>query len=189
MKTLNKLFLILFFSVSLLSCHGQHVKSTYHRDLKKWTRQGESFQANLFFVSVKWGATLLSREMILAQGEEVGHIYESPKEKQKFLEEELAKLNHSTRFFVSFYGYDRKNSDLAKAISDWKLALNVNGKKYLPTTIERINKISPLEKKFYPYIDIWSNYYLVTFPVAHDELSKHITLSVHGPFGSNDLTW
>ena len=92
-------------------------------------------------------------------------------------------------FADPFYAYDRKNGDLANKDSDWQLFLDVDGKKIKTKKIEKISKITDYHRVLFPYSNIWSRHYLISFPKHNEQKFTPVTLSIRGPFGQSQLEW
>lgn len=191
MKKRVSLLLVAFllcFTVSLLvEASG---KSAYRKVLKKYTRSDELYQNVGLYASISWHATLLCPDYLAAQAREASRIYHyDPVRQDAFLDAELSRVAGRTAFFLSFYAFDRKFADLSKKGSDWQLRLVVGGHEYDPEKIERIDKPTMLQKWFYPYINLWSHHYIVTFPPSAGVQTTGIAMEVRGPFGHGILKW
>lgn len=198
-------------SMILLFCGGvffsaaASTKSDYRRAFKKHTRSDELYQNVGLYASISWYATVLSPEFARAQAGEAARIYHyTPKEQEDFYRAELSKSSGQLRLFLSFYAFDRKSSDITKKGNPWQLKLVKNGQEYQPVKIEKVDKPTQLEKWFFPYINIWSVHYYITFPVALGDCitsdiscntsyiynnTSPLSLEVRGPFGHGTLVW
>lgn len=164
-------------------------KKAYRKVLKNWTRQREEFQRDDLYSSLRWYATLQSPEFIQAKSNYMNDIYlYRGEERQKLADQESQKFSAVTGFFISLYSYDYKYSDLTRKDSYWKLYLEVNGKRYEPVSIERIDKLTPLYQVLYPYSDLWSRYFYVYFPKIDME-NVELKLFVAGPTSRSELKW
>ena len=165
-------------------------KSEYHKVFKDWTQKQEVYQREDFYASMTWAATLLSPEFLTAQNNEIARIYrQTDAEKTKSSDERIAKFANATVFFVSFYGYDYRTSNLAKKDSIWKLRLEVDGKRYDPVKFESMSKPTPIDGQLFPYINPWSYHYYVYFPNVALNGARQIKLTIDGPFSHGSLAW
>lgn len=180
----------LLLATLLLSSGAMAGRAAFKTAFKKWTRSDELYQNLGLYASISWHATLLSEDYLIAQAHEVGRIYDyDTAQTQAYLDGEIDRARDKLLFFVSFYAFDRKNDDLAKQSSDWQLHALIDGEKIKPLKIEPIGKPSPLEKRLFPYINLWSRHYWVSFPRAISHDSTPVTLEVRGPFGHGTLSW
>jgi hypothetical protein len=178
-------FLFLFFLSPLA-----HAKNPYKKAVKKWTREHEVYQREDFYTSLKWFATLQSDDFIAAKAQEMAQIYEyDGSQHQAYLKKELDQHQPYLSFFVSFYGYDYNNSDISNEKSDWKIQVEVNGERYEPVKIVKIDKLKPLHQRLYPYANLWSRHFFIYFPKPAGADSSQVRLLMNGPFGNDELIW
>jgi hypothetical protein len=165
-------------------------KKEYRKALKTWSRSDELYQRQDFYASMKWDVTYFSPDFFAAQVDEVARIYDSsPAENAKYGNDQHAKFGGFTIFFVSFYGYDYKNSDLAKKNSVWTLRMEVGGERYDPVKFESVNKPTPLDRQLYPYINTWARHYFVYFPKISVLNPGDLKLKINGPYSQGSLSW
>lgn len=163
---------------------------SYKKTLKKWTRSGECYRYQDLHAAIIWNATLLTDEMILAQTKKYAKTYDLKSAgKAAFLESLRQKRKGGTLFFVSFYSYDRRFSDLKNPEASWDLRLETGESQIKPTHMDPIGRITPLDILLYPYVNVWSRGYYVWFPISIENLSFPVILSVYGPQASSSLTW
>lgn len=137
-----------------------------------------------------WHVTYLSPEFLAAQIEEVARIYDwSPSEKEKYAVAQQGKFSNYTVFFVSFYAYDYKTSDLSATDPIWSLKLEVGGQRYEPVKFESVRRPTPLDAQLYPYINPWSRHYFVFYPKFTGDERGSLTLKVNGPHAQDALSW
>ncbi|MGZ3818786.1 MAG: hypothetical protein ACXVCA_19290, partial [Bdellovibrio sp.] len=88
---------------------------------------------------------------------------------EKKLAEEKGKvenrLNNETEIFLSFFTPNRKDDNLSKPNSIWKIFLDVNGKRYEGKATKIKLSLSEIES-LYPYHNRFYTPYSVTFPVS-----------------------
>lgn len=177
----------LFLSVFLMGFSSSQYKKTY----KTWTRSDEVYQREDFHASFKWHATRLSPEFIQSWAEEYAHIYDLNQDQQVAYSQDLDnKYSGQNVFFVVFYSYNNRESDLAKKDSIWQLSLKSQSEKLSPVKIEKLSKPNSFDKRIFKDLDTWSTGYFVYFPKFQSETQGYpITLSIHGPTGHGDLSW
>lgn len=168
--------------------HYPHVrKSVYRKAFKKWTKSDELYQREDFYASMAWHVTYLSPGFLSTLVDEVARIYDySPAETDKYRREVMQKFGDNSVFFVSFYGYDYKASDISKKDSVWKLRLETADSRDEPEKIELIKKPDPLLTQLYNYIRPWARHYYVYFPQVD---APTVKLKVNGPHSQGELTW
>lgn len=135
--------------------------------------------------AILWKATPVNDEVLGAQIEEYARIYE-PSDAVEYANERRQHQGKDSLFFVSFYSGNRPFEDLTNARADWELRLKMGGEVYAPLRFEKIKKHSPLDLRFYPYLNQWSHGYYVWFPRIHD---KNFSLSVRSPYARSELHW
>jgi hypothetical protein len=189
MKIFRSIFVVSLAVLVFCACAGTRAKHVYRAVLHEWTRSGEAFQSELLFISVKWHASLLSPDLLLAQANEVGNVYQAGDERDAFLASESTRYRGTISFFVSFYSFEHKYSDLSREDCSWKLSLVDHGARSTPLTIQKIHTLTPLQRYLFPYVDTWSSFYIVSFPRAASTNYHGLELSIRGPDGSSHLDW
>ncbi|MGH1469049.1 MAG: hypothetical protein ACRBBP_09250 [Bdellovibrionales bacterium] len=92
-------------------------------------------------------------------------------------------LSGHSDFFLTFYSPRTKRNKLDQSASDWKAVLKINGSEY-EGKIKLRKNISHHNKVYFPELDPWSTPYLVTFPVATNNLtSSKFEVLIMGPEG------
>lgn len=184
------LFIVTFFLLVTSIPQNSYAKNHYKSTLKEWTREEEVYGRDDFYASMKWIATFQSAAYLKSKINKLTTIYGySGQDLQELISKEQTPCLDNYCFYVSFYAYDRKNGDLASKDGDWKLSLDVNGRKIKPTKIEKVSKITAYHRALFPYSNIWSRHYLISFPKTTKQDSTPVTLSIRGPFGKSQLEW
>lgn len=132
--------------------------------------------------------TLQNSKVVAALTDERARIYQWTEEqyqKEKALGEEgLAK---KTEVFLSFFVPERKEDDLHKPGTKWKLFLDVNGKRYEGKSSKVKTLFSEL-MVLYPHHTRFGSPYLVEFPVSVREIEAFPSrMIITGPPGSTTL--
>ncbi|MDG0815599.1 hypothetical protein [Bdellovibrio svalbardensis] len=132
--------------------------------------------------------TALNSKVMEAQMDQLTRIYQW--DDKKYLEEKSkfeGRLNKETEFFVAFYTPERKSDDLNKPNTQWRLFLDVAGKRY-EGKVAKIKTASPELISLYPSFNRFYTPYSVTFNVPMKSIeSLPMKLTVTGSVGSAAL--
>lgn len=138
-------------------------QSEYERILEKNSQSSRRYQG--FYNTLQVEATILNSTMTQAQLEQNARLFLWNREK---MDEETKKAKErndkQTDVFLSFYTPERKNDNLNKTQSNWKIFLDVDGKRY-DGKVTKIKSILSEVQGLYPYHNRFSTPYTVTFPV------------------------
>lgn len=188
-KQYSVLSFVLFLNFFLFATPSFAKRVSYKKALKQHTESQEIYQREDFHASLSWHATWLKPAFLEAMSYEHAKIYNlNSNERITYLKDLQREYADFDVFFVSFYSYDRKESDLASLRTVWKLRLEGEGDQYYsPAKFEKVAKPNTYLKRMFPYINTWSNHYYVFFPKSG--FGKSAKLSVRGPTGKGHLTW
>ncbi len=165
------------------------ISQSHNKNLKTWTRQDEVYQREDFHASLKWHATWLSGDFLIAWAHEQAKIYDlDPVAEANFLEDLQKQYSGVDAFFVSFYSYSFIESDLSNPKAVWKMSLETADENVLPAKIEKLSKPTSYHKRIFNYIDTWSSCYFVTFPKSQNR-DQDLHLKINGPTGKGQLQW
>lgn len=106
---------------------------------------------------------------------------------QKEQDSHKQKMSQGSEFFMSFYTPDRKNDNLAKADTVWRVFLDVDGKRY-PGVVNKVTDSESEVLDTYPAHTRWGTPYKIQFLVptsVAQSMSSRITIT--GPVGSAEL--
>ena len=164
---------------------GLHLidESDYYSTVDKNARRKQVYDG--FYATMDFSAVLLNTPTSRARVDQNARIYQWDSDKYK---DEKAKaesnLAKQTEVFLSFYVPDRKNDDLNKTKTLWKIFLDANGKRY-EGKAEKIKTVIAEVIAIYPQHNRWSTPYKVTFnvPTSYVEASP-VKLTLTGPVGS-----
>lgn len=180
----------IFFLVVLLLAAPHVQAASYKSTLKEWTRSAVKYRSQDLIAILQMKATLLNDTMLRAQAAKNAKTYDLiPEDREGVLTDLEQKRGDAVLFFISFYSSDRKYDDLANPRCGWDLRLENKEGIFHPERIEKVNKLSPLEIMYYPYLNPWSKGYFVWFPAEAASSSTPWVLSVHGTSAHADLTW
>lgn len=97
------------------------------------------------------------------------------------------RLNKESEIFVSFFTPDRKNDDLSKPQTTWKIFLDVEGKRYEGKATKIKTQLVDIQA-LYPYHNRFYTPYSLIFPVPMKSIeSKPLKLTITGAIGSGSL--
>ena len=193
-STLFSKLLLAFVSFLQISCQTTH-QNPFLTLLprEQTTAVVDKYSANQkiydgFMARMDISATLHNSKVTHALLDEKARIYQwneesYQKEKQKKSEE----LGKQTDVFVSVFVPERKQDDLHKASTKWKLFLDVNGKRYEGKATK--DKSMPAELQIlYPQHSRWGTPYKITFNVPIQEVeSQKAKFTMTGPPGSSTV--
>lgn len=133
-------------------------------------------------------ATPFTSQVAQGQLDYQTHIYQW--DENKFSTESAAyetRLNREAEFFISFFTPEKKNDDLTKPNSVWKVFLDVDGRRY-EGQVKKVHSLLAEIQGFYPYHNRFSTPYSVIFPVPMKSIeSKPMTLTLTGPIAAGIL--
>ncbi|PWU16237.1 MAG: hypothetical protein C5B49_10790 [Bdellovibrio sp.] len=87
-------------------------------------------------------------------------------------------------FFLSIFLPDRKNDDLNKKTTKWKIFLDINGRRVEGTASKLRSQFQEIQA-LYPHFNRWSTAYRLTFPVSTSDVDHQpCTVTLTGPVGS-----
>lgn len=132
--------------------------------------------------------TLLTTTVLEAQVQQNALLYQWDESKiASERSKAMARTDKETELFLSFFTPERKNNDLAKTNTIWKVFLDANGRRY-EGSVSRI-RISVAELEgLYPYYNRFYIPYSVKFPVAVKSLEgRPVKVTITGTIGSGTL--
>lgn len=169
---MKKIILLSLLSALMWSCASHTVTpegitvisaGEYERIVEKNTQNTEKYQG--LYNTLNVTGTFLTTKMAQAQLEQSARLYLWNKEKfEKESRERMGTLEKKTQFFVSFFTPERKNDNLSKSKSIWKVFLDVGGKRY-EGKVEKIKQLTAEIQSHYPYHTRWNTPYVITFDV------------------------
>lgn len=99
------------------------------------------------------------------------------------------KLNKETELFLSFFTPERRNNDLLKTNTMWKLFLDVEGRRYEGKVTKIKNELVEVQA-LYPYHNRFYTPYTVTFPVPLKSIeNKAVKFTITSAVGSATLNF
>lgn len=169
---------------------GRRIRSEddYIQTLEKNTRHDRQYSG--FYNTIDMQGTVLNSEMSLALLEQNTRLYQW--DENKFVDEEKKaneKMAQETEFFLSFFTPERKNDNLAKSDTSWKVFLDVDGKR-LEGKVVKIKRLVSDIQGLYPYYVRFATPYTITFPIPMKAIEgKELRLTITGSLGSSTLVF
>jgi hypothetical protein len=164
------------------------VSDEYIKDLAAWTRTNTVYSE--FETNLKIVCTYKSRKFKESYVREYSRVYLLPKEAEQQKMQLMKEMSAEETEF-SFYAYtsDFEANDFSRAESSWKVfLLDEKGNQVHPIEIRRINNITPVVERFYPYINQYhGKFYTLRFPRQPDEVKKKLVFT--GVLGTVTLEW
>lgn len=190
-----KYFLLLFLTLSacasyeiLPSGRALRTEDQYFEIVDKNSDRTTKYSG--LYNTLEMQATILNTEVIDAQLDQLSRFYlwdDTHYQTEKAKREE--KLNTETEVFVSFFTPERKNDDLAKNTTLWKIFLDVDGRRY-EGKVTKIKAALAELTSLYPYHNRFYTPYNIVFPVSSKLIEgKLVKLTVTGPVGSGTLVF
>ncbi|QDK38919.1 hypothetical protein [Bdellovibrio sp. NC01] len=134
--------------------------------------------------------TALTSKVLLAQMDQLTRIYQW--DENKFKEEKAkneGRVNKEAEFFLAFYTPERKSDDLNKPNTQWRIFLDVDGKRY-DGKITKIKIAFPELVSLYPSFNRFYTPYSVVFNVPMRLVeNKPMKMTITGSVGSAVLNF
>lgn len=138
-----------------------------------------------FYNILDMESTVITSEVAQAQLEQSSMLYQW--DEVRFNEEKAkfeARLNREAEIFLSFYTPERKNDDLSKNKTIWKIFLDVDGKRYEGKATKLKLQLVEIEG-LYPYHNRFYTPYSLIFPVPMRSIEgKPMKLTITGAVGA-----
>jgi len=158
------------------------------RVLDRSTSRSQNYEG--LYNTLDLTATLRNSAVRRAQLEQQARIYQW--DRNKFQAEVSAsdtKSRNETEVFLSFYTPEKKNDDLNKKATQWKVFLESDGRRF-EGKAAKIRQSVPEIQGWYPYFTRFSTPYSVTFTVATQDIeTKPAKFIVTGPMGTATLNF
>ncbi|WP_295899430.1 hypothetical protein [uncultured Bdellovibrio sp.] len=189
MKYLLGLFLVLTACASYEVTPAGHTMPTtgdYMSIIEKHSDKVRRYSG--FYNTLDMEATVINSEVAAAQLQQGAMLYQW--DEKRFAEEKTNyenRLSKETEVFLSFYTPERKNDDLFKANTMWKIFLDVDGKRYEGKAKKIKLQLAEIEG-LYPYHNRFYTPYSVIFPVPMRSIEgKPLKMTITGAVGSGVL--
>lgn len=168
---------------------GGEASRSYKSILKKWTRHDRVFVWDNLEARMIWHATYFSHEFREARRSRLAGLYESGETEGTLrFQEDRDESEQFDVFFLGIYAGSSQWPEVGKDDGRWRMVLEVEGRQPVEAVrLERV-KVSQLERTLYPYLDKWSEGYLVRFPkvISSGDLFR---LRMTGIPARSELVW
>ncbi len=162
----------------------------YESALERFTRSGKAYHE--FETRLIVDATYRAPAFLEAYEEEYASKYRlGDVEKEKIFEKESQRVRENHEFLVSLYTPVKGKKLPGRESSPWRFyLLDEEGERSKPTMIRKIQRDDTLTY-FYPYIDEWSELYILDFPKEETSISETggFSLMITGPYGEVTVNW
>lgn len=160
----------------------------YTAVLNEWTRSRVIYSQ--FETQAHISATYQSPEFNRAYHEEYSRIYHLEGEERKKREDTLRRATADITEFVFYAAIPEKSSnDFDRRGSIWTIFLiNGKGKRIDPREVRKIEPITPVITKFFPYVNpYYGRAYRLRFPPVQKAEADSLTLVITGVLGKAEL--
>lgn len=191
MKYLLGFFLFLSACASYeVTPSGNTLRTTgnYMDVIEKYTDKTRRYSG--FYNTMDMEATVINSSVAEAQLGQSSMLYQW--DDKKFAEEKAkyeARLNKETEIFLSFFTPEKKNDDLFKENTIWKIFLDIDGKRFEGKAKKIKLQLAEIEG-LYPYHNRFYTPYSVTFPIPMKSIEgKALKMTITGAVGSGELNF
>lgn len=140
-----------------------------------------------FYNTIEMQGVLLTPDMVDAQIKQNTRLYQWDADKVRVEREKMnSRLNSDTEIFLAFYTPERKNDNLDKVQTLWKVFIDANGHRY-EGKITKIKLLPGEIMGMYPFYSRFCTPYNVTIPVPAAQLSGPVRLTVTGSLSSASI--
>ena len=115
---------------------------------------------------------------------------------KKLMEDEIVASKNYHEFFLAMHTPVREWNELERKEPTWAMYLiNDSGDKVMPLEIKKLKEKSTY-KRFFPFIDDWSEIYAVKFPINLSDgrpivanETEYVKFIMTGPYGKGEVVW
>lgn len=132
-------------------------------------------------------ATLLTNDVLAGQLDQrarIAHWSSEQYETEKLAQKDIS--DKSTRVMLTVFVQDRKQDDLHRASTTWRVFLDVGGRRYSGTATRMKNILAEVQT-LYPHHTRFQTPYMVSFAVPTEKVSGGAKLTMTGPVASTTL--
>jgi hypothetical protein len=166
-----------------------YASPSYNSLLKKWTREDRVYVWDNLEARVVWRATYLSDDFRNVRREKIADLFEwNPEERAGAAADDRAEGQKYDVFFVGIYAGSSQWPEIGKDDGQWRIVLETEGHPPVDTIDFQRIPVTQLERTLYPYLDKWSQAYLLRFPkvIRGDETFR---LRMIGFPARSELVW
>jgi hypothetical protein len=185
--------------VSMREGAREYVASDYPQVLNTWTRERRLITVGDMDDLLTVTATYESWDFRWAYVVRYAQDYRLTIEERKALfDRMLSETKDHHLFYIALYGSNYRFSDLTRANAAWIVRLiDDQGSETAPEAIELIAKPGSIEKRYFPYTNVWRRVFRVRFPrIEKDGKTPTIAKNAHyiglrfaGAEGNQELHW
>ena len=158
----------------------------YQRVLNLYTERQQRYTG--LYNTMDVTASLLNSAVSRAQVEQKARLLQWNRAQfDQEVEKSRTSLRQETLVFVSFFTPDRKNDDLQKLTTQWRMYLEVDGRRWEPKVTRLRQPLAEIQGLF-PYHNRFASAYMLSFPVATSTIEGATSrLTITGPLGISTL--
>jgi len=178
--------------VSLATGAREYVPSDYTEVLKRWTREESLIQLSELDDKLTVTATFESWDFRWAYVVRYAADYRlTVEQRRELMERTLHETEDDHEFYVALYGGSNwRWTDLSRPTSAWIVRLiDDQGSETAPAKIEAIVKPGPLERRYFPYTNVWRHAFRIRFPRHISPSARWFGLRFAGAEGNEELHW
>lgn len=185
--------------VSVREGAREYVASDYPQVLKTWTRERQLITVGDLDDLLTVTATYESWDFRWAYVVRYAQDYRlTVDERKQLFDRMLSETKDHHLFYVALYGTNYRFSDLTKANPAWIVRLiDDQGNETPPEAIELVAKPGSIEKRYFPYTNVWRRVFRIRFP-RFEKDGKTPTVAVNASYlglrfagaeGNQELHW
>ncbi len=162
-------------------------ESEYYSSLEEKTRKEKIYDG--LYAKLEFTAVMLTTELSHLQVDQNARIYQWDLDRYSNEKSKVdSDLTKQTFVFLSFFTPERKNDDLHKPKTLWRVFLDANGKRY-EGKVEKVKTLFAEVQTLYPAHNRWSTPYKITFPVPVSQIENSTSnkLTLTGPVTSASI--
>lgn len=160
----------------------------YHNVVESFTGRSQKYAG--LYNTMDVTATLVNSKVALAQIDQKARLLQwDSTQYSKALEKQKNELAEQTIIYMSFYTPDKKNDDLQKPTTQWRMYLEAEGRRWEPRVVRIRQPIAEIQG-LYSYHTRFSTAYQLTFPIAATTIDQtRSRFIVTGPLGISTIEY
>lgn len=173
----------------LATASAYEALASYRSLLKKSTRSDRVYVWDNLEARVIWNATYLSENFRKARLDRLADLNEwTAEERSRAEREDRDESKLFDVFFLGVYAGSSAKPEIGKDTGKWKIVLEAQDREPVSfTSLERI-PVTQMESSLYPYLDKWSEAFLVKFPkMIEPDQGFHLRMT--GIPAKSELVW
>jgi hypothetical protein len=187
-EDLMKVGKILSLLILLLGTGVFAPSDSYRSVLNQWTRSGRDHELENPELRLKWHATYLSDQFRKVRRERLASLLawtEAEKSGEQLKDQE--ELRQYDIFFIGVYAGSSAWSDIGRESARWRIVLDARGQSIAPLEMKKV-PITDQERELFPFLDHWSDAYLIRFP-KRIKNGESFSLKMLGIPAQSELVW